>query len=298
MKAAAVLVNVGRIDDAPADLPLAEDGGLLMPLRASASQQDGKKKAPLTVLHTRDGVNVLKHVNLKTFHYDLTFCITFHKLQGMTLPRLLLDLSIPTYPPHHGFDTVLVAASRIGEGKNLRVLPGSDIGHLARLEADPRIQAWMQGFPEDGGVWNRELAIAALPQKLAGNSNRSAGRGRGRGRGVSFVDGSISGVAGAAMSVAGGRGDAAGRGSRGVARGGGGVRVGRGRGGGAAARLTDEQLRNAQNAQPATPPQNRSSRSPRTRWAIPRPARPSSSRSPNRRPAISSSRLEIGRAHV
>ena len=80
------------------------------------------------------------------------------------------------------------------------------------------------------------------------------GRGRGRGRGVSFVDGSISGVAGAAMSVAGGRGDAAGRGSRGVARGGGGVRVGRGRGGGAAALLTIEQLRDAQNAQPATPP--------------------------------------------
>jgi hypothetical protein len=32
------------------------------------------------------------------------------------------------------------------------------------------------------------------------------------------------------------------------------VRVGRGRGGGAAAPLTFEQLRNAQNAQPGTPP--------------------------------------------
>jgi hypothetical protein len=37
-------------------------------------------------------------------------------------------------------------------------------------------------------------------------------------------------------------------------RGGGEVRVGRGRGGGAPARLTVQQLRDAQNAQPATPP--------------------------------------------
>jgi len=216
-----VLVNVGRIDDAPANLPLSEDGGLLMPLKASPSQQNDKNKAPLTVFLKRDNVGMLKHVNLMTFHYDLLFCRTFHKLQGMSLLRLLLDLSVPTYPPHHGFDSVLVASSRIGEGKYLRVLPGSDMGHLSRLVADPRIRAWMQGFPKTGGVWNRDLAMASLPPDLAGTSKRSAGRSRvNAGADAAMGGGAAAANSATRPSAAGGRGASTGRGRGGAGRGG------------------------------------------------------------------------------
>ena len=113
----------------------------------------------------------------------------------MSLRRLLLDLSKPVHPPHHCFESVLVAASRIGEGKYLRLLPGCNLDHLSKLEGDPKVHAWMQGFPPNGGVWNRALAQAALdallslqpqrPDRRAGRGGRAAaGGGRGsRGRG-------------------------------------------------------------------------------------------------------------------
>jgi hypothetical protein len=173
-----VIVNVGPIADAPSDLPVSDDGGLLLPLKASPTAADDT----LTVLCKSNGIGSLKHATLNTFHFDLTFCITFHKLQGMSLRRLLLDLSKPVHPPHHCFESVLVAASRIGEGKYLRLLPGCNLDHLAKLEGDPKVHAWMQGFPPTGGVWNRAHAQAALDALLSLQpqqrpDRRAAGRG-------------------------------------------------------------------------------------------------------------------------
>jgi hypothetical protein len=206
-----VIVNVGPIADAPSDLPVSNDGGLLLPLKATPTAPDDA----LTVLCKSDGIGSLKHATLNTFYFDLTFCITFHKLQGMSLRRLLLDLSKPVHPPHHCFENVLVAASRIGEGKYLRLLPGCNFDHLANLEGDPKVHAWMQGFPPAGGVWSRERAQAALaalqPQQPARLSGRGVRAGGGRGGG------------GAAVLPSAGRGGgdaaaAAGRGSRGPTR--------------------------------------------------------------------------------
>jgi hypothetical protein len=243
-----VIVNVGPIADAPPDLPVSDDGGLLLPLKASPTAADDA----LTVLCKSDGIGSLKHATLNTFYFDLTFCNTFHKLQGMTLRRLLLDLSKPVHPPHHCFESVLVAASRIGEGKNLRLLPGCDFGHLARLEGDTKVHAWMQGFPPAGGVWNRALAQAALDAIQPQQTGRRAGRGRAV---VSVGSAGADGGAGGGRGVRGRGGGAAATGVGSRASSG-----GRGRGGGAAAEpasvapITPSQLRALQAAQPATPP--------------------------------------------
>lgn len=131
-----VLVDVGRIDDAPMNLPRSDGGGILLALKLECTD----KKGSITFLHE----GVLKHVSMKQFNYDLTFCVTFHKLQGMTLLRLLLDLEEPVYPPHHIFESILVAASRIKEGvlyciRNLHLSPHAPplsrpvLARLARL---------------------------------------------------------------------------------------------------------------------------------------------------------------------
>lgn len=173
-------------------------------------------------------------------------------LVWLSLRRLLLDLSKPVHPPHHCFESALVAASRIGEGKYLRVLPGCDLGHLASLQGDPKVHAWMQGFPPTGGVWNRAHAQAALDALQLQQPGRRAGRG-----------GAVASVSRAGAD----RGAGGGRGGRG--RGGGAAATGigsrassggRGRGSVAAAEpasvasMTPSQLRALQAAQPATPP--------------------------------------------
>jgi hypothetical protein len=229
-----VIVNVGPVGDAPPDLPVADDGGLLLPLKASATAEDDA----LTVMCRSDGIGgtigSLKHATLNTFFFDLTFCLTFHKLQGMSLRRLLLDLSKPVNPPHHCFESVLVAASRIGEGKYLRLLPGCDVNHLHRLEGDPKVHAWRQGFPATGGVWNLEHARAALDARQRQQPDGRAGRGgrAGGGRGAALDARQRQQPDGRA-----GRGGRAGggRGSRGRGGGDAAVSPSAGRGGGGAA---------------------------------------------------------------
>ncbi len=177
-----VLVNIGNLASAPPGIPRADDGGILFPLRASASQADNA----LTVLQKRGEAGVLMRAILKPFYYDLLFAVTFHKLQGMTLTRLLLDLTKPVYPPHHCFENILVACSRIREGRFLRVLPGADFNYLSGLQANPEVRAFVKGFFETGGAWSLQRAQAALaqqpkPKQRRGRGGSATATGRGRG---------------------------------------------------------------------------------------------------------------------
>ena len=126
-----------------------ETGGLLLPLKADPA--GGKK---LRVLINGE----MYRLKLNPFDYDMLFCLTFHKLQGMTLDRLVLDLRKPVYPPHHTHEMALVAASRVRQGAHVRALtPGWS--HLCECKSDIRIRAWRTGFSDTGGVWNRARAI-------------------------------------------------------------------------------------------------------------------------------------------
>jgi len=130
----------------------ADTGGLLVSLKA---QPDGDMKLRVLI----DGE--IYRPKLNRFDYDLRFCVTFHKLQGMTLDRLVLDLRKPIYPPHHTFELALVAASRVLQGAHVRVLtPGWS--HLSECRADVRVLAWLAGFSDTGGVWNRVHAVEKL----------------------------------------------------------------------------------------------------------------------------------------
>ncbi len=130
---------------------------------------------------------------------------------------------------------------------------------LFELKVNVLTRSWRAGFQGNGSRWNQALAVSAYDAANSGGGAGGRGKKRTRGRGGASAS---SGARSAA--VGGGAADAAGRGS------GGGVRGGRGRGGGAAAvpplaaaagrlvawgpLLTVQQLRDAQNAVPPTPP--------------------------------------------
>ena len=95
------------------------------------------------------------------YPYEIMFCVRFHKLQGMTLLRLLLDLSYPVYMPFHSFELITVAASRVRQGAHVRVIaPGW--GHISDLKVNPATVAWRAGFDDAGGFWNKQRAEVAF----------------------------------------------------------------------------------------------------------------------------------------
>ena len=110
--------------------------------------------------------DVLRTVSVKRFPFDFLFCVTFHKLQGMTLYRLLLDLSYPVYMPFHTFELLSVAASRFRQGAHVRVI-ANGFDHIAELTVNPATVAWRAGFDDAGGFWNRQRADAAFAAATA-----------------------------------------------------------------------------------------------------------------------------------
>ena len=85
---------------------------------------------------------------------ELGFGITFHKVQGQTLEKLIMVLN-----PRVGglariaFDSLYVAMSRVKTGRNLRVwpMPRECLNYLKKLRPHPHIHIWNLNY--DNGMW-------------------------------------------------------------------------------------------------------------------------------------------------
>jgi hypothetical protein len=90
-----------------------------------------------------------------TFHFELRgWLITFHKVQGKTLERIILclDRRKGKRMPNISFTSFLVGFSRVRSGDHIRRLGTLEIAleYLTKLKEDPRFQLWMSSFDEDG----------------------------------------------------------------------------------------------------------------------------------------------------
>jgi len=94
---------------------------------------------------------------------ELGFAITFHKIQGRTIPLLLLNLNNSGQKPHLTFEAAYVALTRVTHGDNVRIMGALNadlqFDHLLRLNADPDVQGWLGGFGPDG-LWTKERAMS------------------------------------------------------------------------------------------------------------------------------------------
>ncbi len=166
-----VILDVGHVDGMEGREGLQfnpDTGGLLLSMKA---QPD-----PDTKIRCLINGSIYK-LAVCSFAYDMLFCVTIHKLQGMTLERLILDLTKPIYPPHHTFEAALVAASRVRKGAHVRVLrPGW--AHLLAYTADYRVRSWLAGFNTHGGVWNKVHAMEAMARNSAADCARGKKRSR------------------------------------------------------------------------------------------------------------------------
>jgi Viral (Superfamily 1) RNA helicase len=88
---------------------------------------------------------------------ELSFIITFHKLQGKTLPKLIIQLNERPFLPPITYNGFLVALSRVKFRSDLRIMsivPGNDILYLKKLAPDDNLQVWLGGYNSDGN-WSK-----------------------------------------------------------------------------------------------------------------------------------------------
>jgi hypothetical protein len=112
-----------------------------------------------------------KHVAVGTLVARLAFVPTDFRLQGRTLPRLIISLNRhrPAWSPRPTLSSIYVLISRVTSMGGLRVLHDDPdaLAQLATLRHDKYCAAWNEGYGPDG-MWDGALACAALAASRTG----------------------------------------------------------------------------------------------------------------------------------
>lgn len=93
---------------------------------------------------------------VRNFAVELGFAITYHKVQGQTLEKVIVDVSKRPFLPHVDYHGFYVAISRVRHGSDLRIIPPAchgddgDLDHLLQLKPWPELTAWLSAFDTEG----------------------------------------------------------------------------------------------------------------------------------------------------
>ena len=100
---------------------------------------------------------------MKKHPYDLAFALTDYKLQGRTLPKLILSVCHRHRMPWMTLQSFYVLISRVTRMSGLRLLQHDETGlhNVLTLMPDKYLYSWERGY-DTNGMWNKELAATAL----------------------------------------------------------------------------------------------------------------------------------------
>ena len=106
---------------------------------------------------------IARHVAVKRHPYDMAFALTDYKLQGRTLPKLILSVCKRQRIPWMSLQAFYVLISRTTSMAGLRLLQydRAGIDNVRTQMPDLYLYAWERGYNETG-IWKNELAVAAL----------------------------------------------------------------------------------------------------------------------------------------
>jgi len=102
----------------------------------------GLWKATRHTVRLREGI---PPVSVKRVPFELGFAITFNKVQGQTLPKVILCFDESTYPQGINFESVYVGISRVRNEKDMRIWPisrGEGMANVFTLKRPPNLSKW------------------------------------------------------------------------------------------------------------------------------------------------------------
>ena len=108
-----------------------------------------------------------RHLHCQVMQFQPAFALTDFKLQGRTLPKLILNICNRPMAPYMTWCSFYVMVSRVTEREGLRLLNHDKVGlvKLKNLRMPSELVAWERGYKiQDSGlgVWDRTLAASAL----------------------------------------------------------------------------------------------------------------------------------------
>ena len=88
-------------------------------------------------------------IEMKEFMVDLGFAFTFHKAQGFTFPRVILQLNKRAHDSGLGrlsLAALYVSVTRVQYTDHIRVFSPSDTGfaHILELKMDEKLLEWFE----------------------------------------------------------------------------------------------------------------------------------------------------------
>lgn len=91
-----------------------------------------------------------KILKFNCYPFDLRFAITFHKAQGQTMEKIILDVrKRPKLLGKLMFQSFYVGMSRVRKGDDIRIMPfysEDTISFLKQLKPDDAISAWISKY--------------------------------------------------------------------------------------------------------------------------------------------------------
>ena len=104
-----------------------------------------------------------RQMHIKRHQYDLAFALTDFKLQGRTLPKLIISVCKRYRMPWMTLQSFYVLISRTTSMKGLRLLQHDRVGleKVRQQMPDMYLYAWERGY-DINGTWCDNLAVTAL----------------------------------------------------------------------------------------------------------------------------------------
>ena len=101
-------------------------------------------------------------LKVREHQYLLAFALTDFKLQGRTLPKLILSLSVRKKPPYMDISSFYVFISRVRHAESLRLLRSDceALEKVSKMKHDKFLRCWEIGYNADG-VWSDDRAAKA-----------------------------------------------------------------------------------------------------------------------------------------
>ena len=118
---------------------------------------------------------IAHRVSVKGHGYAIAFAMTDFKLQGRTLPKLIISICDRPRPPYMTLPAFYVLSSRVQSMQGLRLLQFDKKGlsNVSRLRPSETLHGWEHGYSRTTSTWKDSLAAAAMQERRASMKTRT-----------------------------------------------------------------------------------------------------------------------------